>query len=268
MEASSVFWDQPIQIAGPKGASSFSQRFSFRIVENRGSGADGILFVVGPSPDTVWQRRGTALRRHQELHRSRVRHLGQRPPRRPNGNHVGINVGGSVDSIATTIPTGSLKNGNVWTGWDDHDGPSHRLEVRASDTEQRPEQPLVAATVDIPAEIGKNDGYFGLTAALGAASQTIDVPSWNRAGVFTDVEPPRPDPVSQPVADAGPDRSVEEGTSVTLDGSASKAGAEPAGDLTSSWRQVSRDGPPVFLSSRTSAHPPSSRPTTAAMSSS
>lgn len=41
-------------------------------------------------------------------------------------------------------------------------------------------------------------------------------------------EPPTPDPVSAPVADAGTDQSVPEGSTVTLDGSASKASTKPA----------------------------------------
>lgn len=228
-ESSSVFWDQPIQIGTPQGASSFSQKFQFRISENRNSGADGIVFVVGPSPDTVGgYGGGLGYLGIKNSIGVEFDTWGNGAPGDPNGNHVGINVGGSVDSIATGIPPASLENGNVWTGWVDYDGPSHRLEVRASDTGERPNQALVAATVDIPAEVGGNEGYFGLTAASGFASQTIDVLSWNGTGFFPGIEPPTPDPVPAPVADAGLDQVVDEGSTVTLDGSASKASTKPA----------------------------------------
>ncbi|ALA58235.1 PKD domain-containing protein [Nitrospira moscoviensis] len=52
----------------------------------------------------------------------------------------------------------------------------------------------------------------------------------------------------KPIANAGPDQSVPEGTLVTLDGSGSMGGS-----LTYQWTQVA--GPPVSLGSPTTAHP-------------
>ncbi len=55
----------------------------------------------------------------------------------------------------------------------------------------------------------------------------------------------------RPIAEAGPDQRVDEGATVTLDGTASR---DPDGDrLTFRWRQVS--GPPVALSDATSPRP-------------
>jgi RHS repeat-associated protein len=59
--------------------------------------------------------------------------------------------------------------------------------------------------------------------------------------------------VAQPDADAGPDTSVVEGSLVTLDGTAS---TDPDGDpLAYSWQLAGHSGPPITLSSATSATP-------------
>jgi len=53
-------------------------------------------------------------------------------------------------------------------------------------------------------------------------------------------EPPTPDPVTPPTADAGADQSVPEGSVVTLDGTGSKASAKPS--LTASEQHGSLPG--------------------------
>mgnify|MGYP001413959964 CR=1 FL=1 len=58
---------------------------------------------------------------------------------------------------------------------------------------------------------------------------------------------------SKPLANAGPDQSVSEGTLVTLDGTGSTGGS-----LTYIWTQVA--GPPAALSAATTAHPTFSAP--------
>jgi subtilisin family serine protease len=63
--------------------------------------------------------------------------------------------------------------------------------------------------------------------------------------------PPPPPPVSPPTANAGPDQTVDAGSTVRLDGSGS---TDPNGSpLTYSWTQTS--GPSVTLSSSTSSNP-------------
>ena len=62
-----------------------------------------------------------------------------------------------------------------------------------------------------------------------------------------------PQPPKAPVADAGPDQSVVEGSVVTLDGTGS---TDPdSQNLTYLWAPVGQSGPPIALSSATSATP-------------
>ena len=62
-----------------------------------------------------------------------------------------------------------------------------------------------------------------------------------------------PEPPKGPTADAGPDQSVVEGSVVTLDGTASH---DPdSQNLTYSWALAQLSGPPIVLSSSTSATP-------------
>lgn len=232
-EHSSVFWDTPIQIADAAGASSFSQKFEFRISNNVNTGADGIVFMIGPSPDIVGGFGGGigyAGIDHSVGVEFDTWQNGENAD--PNNNHVGIDLNGNLRSVATGVPSRSLESGQVWTGWVDYDGATHRLEVRASDDGNRPDAALAAATVDIPAVVGGDLGYFGLTSASGAASQTIDVLSWNGTGTF---------PTVQPVVAAGADQTVPERSTVQLTGTTS-------GPVESvKWTQVSGTGPHVSL---------------------
>ena len=67
-----------------------------------------------------------------------------------------------------------------------------------------------------------------------------------RGGIIE--EPPR-----EPIANAGPDQTVDEGAVVTLDGTAS---TDPdSANLTYAWALTSHVGPPIILSSSTAARP-------------
>jgi len=104
---------------------------------------------------------------------------------------------------------------------------------------------------------GEASDQFGTSVAIGGGVVVVGAPTWRpgvsgptqgAAYVFENVVPT---PNLAPVADAGPDDTVDEGTLVTLDASASW---DPDADLlTYDWMQVS--GTPVNLSDAASATP-------------
>ncbi|HXF06415.1 MAG TPA: PKD domain-containing protein [Blastocatellia bacterium] len=90
-------------------------------------------------------------------------------------------------------------------------------------------------SVELPAPVAR---FFVTATATDSAGNTSE---------FSSCQPSN----TAPIADAGPDQRVDEGTVVTLDGTGSR---DPDGDpITFEWRQVA--GPPVTLSDPTSPRP-------------
>src|SRR5205823_4213904 len=73
-----------------------------------------------------------------------------------DGNHVGIDLNGDPTSLVRQAAPAPLNNGAVWYAWIDYQADTHLLEVRLSQTANRPDLPLVSATVDLPAQLGQN----------------------------------------------------------------------------------------------------------------
>ena len=86
-----------------------------------------------------------------------------------------------------------------------------------------------------------------------AASRAEGVGAWSNQVMFTIIGPNSP-----PIADAGPDQTVDEGTQVRLDGSRSEDPDNRPGDLVYTWEQVK--GQPVTLNDAASATPGFSAP--------
>jgi len=95
-----------------------------------------------------------------------------------DGNHVGVNLGGSLVSVATAPVVHRLNNGLVWHTWIDYDGTTDLLEIRLSETATRPTSPLLSHTVDLISVLGSPNIYAGFTAGIASARNDHDIRSW------------------------------------------------------------------------------------------
>jgi len=104
----------------------------------------------------------------------------------PNGNHVGIDVGGTFDSAPgetnTAAVSPSMKAGGRWFAWIDYDGSV--LEARLNLTGIRPSLPNVTRTVNLTNEVQSTMARVGFTAATGDGYANHDILSWQYNSTF------------------------------------------------------------------------------------
>ena len=220
--------------------ASFSTSFEFQITgeaggigDGDGDGADGLAFVVQTVSNTAGSTGGGLG--YEGLANSFAIEFDTYDNGAGagdiSGNHVGLDVGGSVASVsAVDIPT-RMNDGNAWFAWIDYDGATDTLEVRLAQVNVRPAVATLSASIDVPTVLGATTAFVGFTSGTGAGWGNHDVRSWTFINDFNPVGVNEP-----PTADAGADASVSEtsgGTSVTLDGGGS---TDPDGDvLTYTW---------------------------------
>lgn len=165
--------------------SSFSTYFEFRITESGGStdvdgwGADGIVFAVQTMANNVGGGGGgigfdgiahsvgiefdTWNNGYQDAY---------------SGNHVGVDLNGSMTSHALATVGTRMNNGGIWYSWIDYNGTSQLLEVRLSDTPTRPTSAILNDTVDLSSVLGSPDAFVGFTSGTGAAFGNHDILTW------------------------------------------------------------------------------------------
>ncbi|MFN7963155.1 MAG: RHS repeat-associated core domain-containing protein [Thermoanaerobaculia bacterium] len=177
-QTGTAFLPTPLALTANGQPVSFSSTFEFRISQLRAGGADGLTFLLSPSP-TAQGGPGVGIG-YAGISPSVVVEFDTYANPEwgdPNANHVGINLNGVLRSLEVATPPFSLKNGLAKFAWVDYDGPSRRLEVRLAETADRPAGPLLAQTVDLPAVMGSR-AYFGFTAATGGDAELHDLLRW------------------------------------------------------------------------------------------
>lgn len=191
-QAGSVFSTSPVSLSLD---ASFSTSFQFRFT-NAGAwcdpvgscGGDGLVFVLQTVSNSVGTGGGGIG--YQGIPNSVGIEFDTWNNPTDDGissNHVGVNVGGVMNSLLRTdVTAGDMNDGGIWYAWIDYDDASDLLEVRLSQTATQPASPLLSLTRDLVLDLGSTSSYVGFTSGTGSAYANHDVLSWN----FTTVPEP------------------------------------------------------------------------------
>jgi len=110
----------------------------------------------------------------------------------PNGNHAGIDLNGSTNSVATAIEPVRFNDDQIWNAWVDYDGST--LEARWSLNAARPVAAQLSAVEDLSAILGQSTAFVGFTAGTGLGFETHDILNWTFADSYAPIAPV-PEPV-------------------------------------------------------------------------
>jgi hypothetical protein len=191
----------------PLGAgASFSTFFSFQMTaaggagDSDGVGADGLTFTVQPNSATVGGSGGgmgyfgipNSVAAEFDTFDNGVG-AGD-----PNGNHVGIDLNGSINSVVTATVSPRFNNGQIWFAWVDYNGSV--LEVRVSPTNGRPTTPNVSLPVNLAAVLGTSQAFVGFTAGTGAGFENHDILTWQFDNAFAPIGAAGPVPTLSEMA--------------------------------------------------------------------
>ncbi|MEW9799232.1 lectin-like domain-containing protein [Alteromonas sp. CYL-A6] len=184
--------------------ASFSAFFSFQITNNTGwtdgadgvLGADGITFILQTNDNTAGASGGGIG--YQNILNSVAIEFdtwSNGGVDDNNGNHVGVNLNGSMDSVAQYNYATPFNNGDVWYSWVDYDGATDTLEVRVASDSVRPGSALLSYNYDLAGVFGSSDVFVGFGSGTGAAGGTHDILSLSFADDFepiTETSVPEP----------------------------------------------------------------------------
>lgn len=172
-QVGTAFYKQRVSLANER---SFSAYFVMAFPNPGGKapgGADGLVFTLQTQSNTAGSPGGglgyEGITPSVGIEFDTWKNQGD-----PDDNHVGLNVGGSVNSVQTASPPSSLGS-NTTHVWVDYNGATDRLEVRMHRSEDRDAATLVLATTrDLTADVGQ-DVFIGFTAATGDAFENHDI---------------------------------------------------------------------------------------------
>ncbi len=183
--------------------ATFSTFFAFQMLsagglgDADGPGADGLTFTVQPVSSTVGSAGGglgyagipTSLAIEFDTFNNGL-------PSDINGNHVGVDLNGSVVSVASAPIATRMNNAAIWYAWIDYDGTT--IELRLAPTNSRPAAPSLSYTVNLASVLGTTSAFVGFTSATGAGFETHDILQWQLNDSFSPIGG-APPPVATPI---------------------------------------------------------------------
>jgi legume-like lectin family protein/PEP-CTERM motif-containing protein len=191
-QSGTAFSLSPITLSG---AYSFSTFFSFRISsiagtfgDSDGPGADGITFIVQTNSNTAGSAGGgigyqgipnSAAVEYDTYFNGGID---------PNGNHVGIDLGGNITSVATAVVSPRLNDSQVWFSWIDYNGTTGVMDVRLSLTNARPAAALLSSTFNLGTQLGTTSAFVGFGSGTGAGFGNHDILSWEFRDTFAPID--------------------------------------------------------------------------------
>ncbi len=164
---------------------SFSTAFSFNISDSKGFsdsdgvGADGLAFVLQTNGNTAGGNGGGIG--YMGINNSLAIEFDtwdNVPWDNNDGNHVGINLNGDVNSVVQASVSTRMNNGLDWFAWIDYNGASDLLEVRLAQLDLRPTTALLAYTVDLTTILNSTSAYAGFSSGTGAGAGQYDILDW------------------------------------------------------------------------------------------
>lgn len=182
---------------------SFSTFFSFRISsvaglfgDGDGPGADGITFIIQTNANTAGGG-GGGIGYDGILNSAAVEYDTYNNGAGLNdsdGNHLGVDFGGSLASVVTAPVAPRMNDSNVWYSWIDYNGVTDVMEVRLSLINARPVLANLAYTFNLGAQLGVTNAYVGFGSGTGAGIGNHDILSWEFRDAFDPINTAVPEP--------------------------------------------------------------------------
>ncbi|MFC1751394.1 PEP-CTERM sorting domain-containing protein, partial [Pseudomonadota bacterium] len=210
-QSASAFSTSSISLASDV---SFSTAFSFNISnpsgisDGDGQGADGLTFTLQTNSNTAGGGGGgigySGITNSFAVEFDTWNNGGWDDH---NGNHVGINLGGNIDSVLQTGIATRMNNSQDWFSWIDYNGVTDLLEVRLAQVDLRPTTALLAYTVDLTGVLGSTNAFAGFTSGTGGAGGQHDILDWQFNSEYKPIttvgEVPSPAPLALMLAGMG-----------------------------------------------------------------